>query len=207
MYIFIPFFFFIWGGLTVAYFHFGFQPEWLATILNTSSAGDSAANAFMLSTRGGLFIIGVGVFCLIWIVVRLWLGIDKFEEPQDSGSLREDIVEIFDALLTPIPSYEEEKETDPLSFGAFFDELSSTSSSEPEYLSDSDGKSVRITGRAVLMFFIWKTVMLSILQTVVISIRQMMMCIITMNEAGVFESSGAVRLPHWGLPVRPAKGI
>ena len=104
MYIFIPFFFFIWGGLTVAYFHFGFQPEWLATILNTSSAGDSAANAFMLSTRGGLFIIGVGVFCLIWIVVRLWLGIDKFEEPQDSGSLREDIVEIFDALLTPIPS-------------------------------------------------------------------------------------------------------
>ena len=88
MYIFIPFFFFIWGGLTVAYFHFGFQPEWLATILNTSSAGDSAANAFMLSTRGGLFIIGVGVFCLIWIVVRLWLGIDKFEEPQDSGSLR-----------------------------------------------------------------------------------------------------------------------
>jgi len=28
-----------------------------------------------------------------------------------------------------------------------------------------------------------------------------------MNEAGVFESSGAVRLPHWGLTVRPAKGI
>ena len=154
MYIFIPFFFFIWGGLTVAYFHFGFQPEWLATILNTSSAGDSAANAFMLSTRGGIFIIGVGVFCLIWIVVRLWLGIDKFEEPQDSGSLREDIVEIFDSLLTPIPSYEEEKETDPLSFGALFDELSSTSSSEPEYLSDSDGKSVRITGRGSDVFYL-----------------------------------------------------
>ena len=87
-------------------------------------------------------------------VVRLWLGIDKFEEPQDSGSLREDIVEIFDALLTPIPSYEEEKETDPLSFGALFDELSSTSSSEPEYLSDSDGKSVRITGRGSDVFYL-----------------------------------------------------
>ena len=64
-----------------------------------------------------------------------------------------------------------------------------------------------VSPAAVLMFFSWKTVMLSILQTVVISIRQMMMCIITMNEAGVFEGSGAVRLPHWGLPVRPAKGI
>lgn len=48
-------------------------------------------------------------FCLIWIVVRLWLGIDKFEEPQDSGSLREDIVEIFDALLTPIPRMKRRK--------------------------------------------------------------------------------------------------
>ena len=63
-------------------------------------------------------------------------------------------MEIFDALLTPIPSYEEEKETDPLSFGALFDELSSTSSSEPEYLSDSYGKSVRITGRGSDVFYL-----------------------------------------------------
>ena len=76
MYIFIPFFFFIWGCLTVAYFHFGFQPEWLATILNTSSAGDSAANAFMLSTSRGIFIIEVRVLCLIWNVLRLRLEID-----------------------------------------------------------------------------------------------------------------------------------
>ena len=147
MYIFVPLIFFIWGGLTVAYFQFGFQPEWLVSILGKASAEDSAVNAFMFSTRGGLVIIGVGVFCLLWIVVRLWLGIDKFEEAPPPGSLREAIAEVFFAFLTPISSHDmPEKERDPLSFGVLLDEFFDTPSSESEYLRDGDGKNVRITG-------------------------------------------------------------
>ena len=147
MYIFVPLILFIWGGLTVAYFQFGFQPEWLVSILGKASAGDSAVDAFMFSTRGGLVIIGVGVFCLLWIVIRLLLGIDKFEAAPSPGSVREAIAEIFFAFLTPASSHDgPEKERDPLSVGALLDELSDTPSSEPEYLRDSNGKNVRITG-------------------------------------------------------------
>ena len=138
MYILVPFIFFIWGGLILAYFQFGFQPEWLASILDIASASDSAVNAFMLSTRGGLIIIGVGVLSLIFCIFALLQPPSADESPSRPRNM---------APRRDFHHEPEKKERDPLSFGALFDELSQTSSSEPEYLQDSNGKSVRITGR------------------------------------------------------------
>ena len=51
MYILVPFIFFIWGSLILAYFKFNFRPEWLADILNVTSANDNPYNAFILSEQ------------------------------------------------------------------------------------------------------------------------------------------------------------
>ena len=108
MYILVPFIFFIWGGLILAYFKFNFRPEWLADILNVTSANDNPYNAFILSEQGGLLVICVGIVCLLWIIFvvpRLHSKQHAYAPSLDDTTLCSEIFGLFSDLLEILPVF------------------------------------------------------------------------------------------------------
>lgn len=144
MYILVPFIFFIWGSLILAYFKFNFRPEWLADILNVTSANDNPYNAFILSEQGGLLVICVGIVCLLWIIFvvpRLHSKQHAYDPSSDDTTLHSEISGLFSDLLEILPAF-------LLIFGNGGDGSDDSSESKTlsrhEAVCDSDGNYIRV---------------------------------------------------------------